>query len=122
MKSKRRQLEVKHYSSPDIYDLWNWEPVNNEVYYLLEMDIGITNEVSSDVYSIIILTPEGIASLREKPGSLNKEFKTIIIDDYTWLNVMKIINSILENIEVINNPYFSDDLTKHFYWEYDGMR
>ncbi|WEE80222.1 hypothetical protein LZ683_13135 [Comamonas testosteroni] len=65
MKNQKKKFEVKHYWSPDIYDPWGWEAESNSVFYLLEMNIGLTNDDKFDVYSIIIATPEGIFNLKE---------------------------------------------------------
>lgn len=124
MKLKRKKIEVKEYWSPDIYNPWIWEPTDNNVFYLLEMSIGISDENSADIYSVIIATPEGIYSLKDKKNMLNQEYKLILIDEYSWKEVISIIESIVSGIDLnlINNDYISQELCKHFYWEYDSMR
>ena len=122
MKLKQRKLEIKHYWSPDIYDPWTWESIDNNVFYFLEMNIGMSDEDSSDLYSVAVATIEGVSSLKDKKSMLNKQFKIILIDEYSWKRVVSILNSIVSSIEIKNNIYISQELCKYFYWEYDSMK
>lgn len=122
MKLKEKKLEIKHYWSPDIYDPWTWEPVDNNVFYLLEMNIGMSGEDASDIYSVVVATTEGVFSLKDKSNMLNRQYKLILVDEYSWERVRSILNCIISNIEMISNVYISQELCKHFYWEYDSMK
>ncbi|UWX93371.1 immunity 8 family protein [Enterobacter mori] len=122
MKLKQRKLEIKHYWSPDIYDPWTWESIDNNVFYFLEMNIGMSDEDSSDLYSVAVATIEGVSSLKDKKSMLNKQYKIILIDEYSWKRVVSILNSIVSSIEIKNNIYISQELCKYFYWEYDSMK
>ncbi|WP_312948287.1 Imm8 family immunity protein [Superficieibacter sp.] len=122
MKIKQRKLEIKNYWSPDIYDPWTWEPIDNNVFYLLEMNIGMSDEDASDIYSVVVATTEGVSCLKNKKKLLNRQYKLILVDEYSWKGVVSILNSIVSNIEIINNIYISQDLCRYFYWEYDSMK
>lgn len=122
MKLKQRKLEIKHYWSPDIYDPWTWESIDNNVFYFLEMNIGMSDEDSSDLYSVAVATIEGLSSLKDKKNMLNKQYKIILIDEYSWKRVVSILNSIVSSIEIKSNIYISQELCKYFYWEYDSMK
>ncbi|MES0300406.1 Imm8 family immunity protein [Citrobacter sedlakii] len=122
MKLKQRKLEIKHYWSPDIYDPWTWEPVDNNVFYLLEMNIGMSDEDASDIYSVVVATAEGVSSLKHKKDMLNKQYKLILVDEYSWKGVMSILNSIISYIDIKNSINISQELCRYFYWEYDSMK
>ncbi|ENY9361168.1 Imm8 family immunity protein [Salmonella enterica] len=122
MKLKQRKLEIKHYWSPDIYDPWTWESIDNNVFYFLEMNIGMSDEDSSDIYSVVVATTEGVSSLKDKKNMLNKQYKIILVDEYSWKRVVSILNSIVSSIEIKNDIYIAQELCKHFYWEYDSMK
>ncbi|MER3242421.1 Imm8 family immunity protein [Salmonella enterica subsp. enterica serovar Typhimurium] len=121
MKLKGKNLEIKHYWSPDIYDPWTWEPIDNNVFYLLEMNIGMSGEDASDIYSVIVATTEGVSALKDKNNMLNKQYKLILVGEYSWERVMSILNSIVLNIEIKSDIYLSQELCRYFYWEYDSM-
>ncbi|WP_431615306.1 Imm8 family immunity protein [Enterobacter chengduensis] len=122
MKLKQRKLEIKHYWSPDIYNPWTWKPIDNNVFYFLEMNIGMSDEDSSDIYSVVVATTEGVSSLKDKKNMLNKQYKMILVDEYSWKRVVSILNSIVSSIEIKNDIYISQKLCKNFYWEYDSMK
>lgn len=122
MKLKQRKLEIKRYWSPDIYDPWTWTPVDNNVFYLLEMNIGMSDEDASDIYSVVVATIEGVSSLKDKKSMLNRPYKLILVDEYSWKRVISILNSIISNIEIKSDIYMSQDLCRYFHWEYDSMQ
>jgi len=107
MKLKQRKLEIKHYWSPDIYDPWTWESVDNNIFYFLEMNIGMSDEDSSDLYSVVVATIEGASSLKDKKNMLNKQYKIILVDEYSWERVVSILNSIVSSIEIENDIYIT---------------
>jgi len=78
-----KKLEVKYFWSPDIDNLWAWEPEKNEVFYLLQMSIGFTGEDAADDCSIIIATPEGILNEFKKISS-DEIYKIIVQKEYSW--------------------------------------
>jgi hypothetical protein len=121
-KTKKHGLEVKRYWSPDIFNPWGWQPENNEVFYLLEMDIGIIHDDSSSAYSVMIATPEGISSKKDINEIFNKAYKMILLDEYSWEKVIGIINSILSKIDTSNQFRIQDELNRYFYWEYQSMK
>lgn len=83
MKIKQRKLEIKNYWSPDIYDAWTWEPIDNNVFYLLEMNIGMSDEDASDIYSVVVATTEGVSCLKNRKKLLNRQYKLTLVDEYS---------------------------------------
>lgn len=122
MKLKKRKLEIKHYWSPDIHNPWCWEPIDNNVFYLLEMNIGMTDDNASDIYSVMIATVDGIYSLKNKKHIVNKFYKLILVDEYSWGNIVSILNSMISNIDVKREDSISAGLRNCFYWEYESMK
>lgn len=122
MKNKQQKFEVKNYWSPDIYDPWGWSPSDNSVFYLLEMNIGIAGEKESDIYSVIIATPEGIMNLKKDRIRLPKLYKILLLNQYDWDTVRDTINEKLANIKPSDGQQAIDQLASIFYWEYEGMK
>lgn len=121
MKSKQQKFEVKYYWSPDIYDPWSWKPNDNSVFYLLEMNIGITGDSKSDIYSIIIATPEGIINLNKDRIKLPKLYKILLLNQYDWDKVRRAIDERLTYIKPSDGQQAFDKLASSFYWEYEDM-
>ena len=121
MTCKNERLEVKSYWSPDIESLWGWEPEDNSVFYLLEMNIGIKGEAASDVYSVIVATPEGISRLRERGGRsvFSGIHKVLLLDFYRWEDVRKLIEGKLSGIKNVDALSSANELMVFFNWEYE---
>lgn len=115
-------LEVKSYETFEI-NPWCWEPDNNEVYYWLPMHIGFTGEDAADIYSIAVATPEGLMKIKnEQTNRLDRLYKMILLDTYSWEAVTKIIEKKLAEITDSGPMYISDELRRIFNWEYEGMK
>jgi len=114
-KTKNNQLEAKCYWSPDIGNPWDWTPEQNEVFYLLEINIGDIYGDAANIYSIIVATPEGILSMKEK-NPLNGVYKILLLNDYSWERVVHIINSIVSKI------YAREELNKYLDLKYQSMK
>lgn len=122
MKYKNERLEVKNYWSPDIDSPWGWEPEDNSVFYLLEMNIGIKGEAASDVYSVIVATPEGISRLRERESCsiFSGIHKILLLDFYSWEDVRKLIEGRLSGIKNVDALSSANELMSFLNWEYEG--
>ena len=52
---------VKGYYSSDVENLSTWIPASLEdVYYPMEMSIGIRDEKQADIFQVVVATPEAI--------------------------------------------------------------
>jgi len=126
MKKPTRQhgLEVKRYGSPDIPNPLGWSPEENDVFYLLEMDIGKIQEDAADTYSVMVATPEGISRLSAelRKAIFNKIYKMILLDEYSWEKVVDIVKAILSKVDTSSQLRIQTELNRHFYWEYESMK
>lgn len=120
-KSTPLKLQVKYYHSPDIDHIEQWMPDNDNVYYHLEMAIGLQDEQRADLYWVIIATPAGIAAARQRHGSIRSATRThmILLDHYTWKEVVARIESVLDSIMILDRQDSLEELLHHFNWEYE---
>jgi len=120
-KTHNKKLEIKHYWSPDIENLWAWQPEDNAVFYLLQMDIGFVGEEATDNYCIVVATPEGIAASFEnnnKKVCAASHKKMILQKEYSWEKIVAYIKQLLAGIDTCNQYEARDCLRDYFYWEY----
>ncbi len=96
-------------------------PDNDNVYYHLEMAIGLQDEQRADLYWVIIATPAGIAEARQRHSSLKSATHTrmILLDHYTWKEVVARIESVLDSIMILDRQDSLEELLHHFNWEYE---
>ncbi len=120
-KSTPLKLQVKYYHSPDINHIEQWMPDNDNVYYHLEMAIGLQDEQAADLYWVIIATPAGIAEARQRHDSLKSATRTriIVLDHYAWEKVVARIESVLDSIMILDRQDSLEELLHHFNWEYE---
>ncbi|WPP41197.1 Imm8 family immunity protein [Paenibacillus hunanensis] len=120
-KSTPLKLQVKYYHSPDIDHIEQWMPDNDNVYYHLEMAIGLQDEQRADLYFVIIATPAGLAEARQRHSSLKSATHTrmIVLDHYAWKDVVARIESVLDSITILDRQDSLDELLHHFNWEYE---
>ncbi|MFD1884751.1 Imm8 family immunity protein [Paenibacillus wenxiniae] len=120
-KSTPLKLQVQHYHSPDIDHIEQWVPNNDNVYYHLEMAIGLQDEQRADLYFVIIATPAGLAEARQRRSSFQSVIhdRIIVLDDYAWEHVVARIESILDSVMIHDRQDSLDELLHHFSWEYE---
>jgi len=113
------QLEVKDFYSPDIEDIWLWEPGENEqVCFLLELSIGDAFSDASDIFQVVVATPEG---LKKRSGFVLADRATMVIREFDWDRLMQFINTVLSNCAEESWSKAVVKLQKYFEWEYDDF-
>lgn len=122
MKQSFYGVEVKHYASPDVENLWSWQPESNCVFFLLEMNIGLVGETATDVYTVIIATPEGVSSLAPDSCCFNEVHKIMLVKNYSWERVKSRIEAKLFGMKGLTESDVLFALRSLFYWEYEGMK
>ena len=95
-----------------------WIPENpKNVTYILDMLMGIQDYSEEDNFEVWVTTSQG---LKENSNNLNLiNGKKIILEEYSWDNLTKAIDNILEDCKGEDWNEISGKLAKHFYWEYD---
>ena len=115
--SRKPKLEVKTWSSPDV-ELESWVPdAPNEVYFLLELEIGVVGEERRDIFQVVVATPEGLRARAR--ANVIAERGTLVVSEYSWRDLRRSIQSIVERCE---SPTWSESalkLQRYFEWEYE---
>ncbi|WP_409290599.1 Imm8 family immunity protein [Peribacillus sp. SCS-37] len=113
-------LEIKDVYSSDINEVWKWVPRDpEEIYYLLEFNVGYVNDKASDIFYVFVATPEGLRK-RKKTSSDWVTNKHLIVRDYSFDLVEAKINEILFKCTGPDWEKSVQNLLKYFDWEYDG--
>jgi hypothetical protein len=111
------QLEVKRLSSPDV-EVDRWEPkAKDDVYFVLELEIGIVGDRRADLFHVIVATPEGLR--RFATTEVISERSTLVLADFSWPLTHKTIKNIVQRCE---SPGWAESLVKlqrYFHWEYE---
>ena len=115
--TKSITLQVQDFYSPDV-DVYSWEPDSVEqVFFLVELEIGEAGDKRSDLFQVIVATPEGLrAAARELVVA---DRATIVVSEYSWAQVRRIIERIVERCQA---PTWEESvlrLQRYFMWEYE---
>ena len=120
MNGKKIVLEIRSIDSPDVGNLWAWQPQSNEeVIFLIEMEIGEKNTVGADLFQVVIATPEALLLQSSKKFKIIQNRSTIIISKYEWRSIY---NGLIEVVKHCESSTWIESVTllqRFFIWEYE---
>ena len=108
---------IKSWDCIDQDPIEEWIPDDPcDVEFWCNIAIGISGEEGSDSFSVHIATSKAVSRIADK--------KYLVIIPYyeNWTNVLAILQSIVDTCKDINWQGMSEQLSKHFLWEYASMR
>jgi hypothetical protein len=116
-------LEVHHLRSSDVNDLVNWKPKSlDEVFYPLDMDIGQFGATGSNIFYVLIATPEALRRQAEEYRRANRVFpdrNLLVFPDYSWDFVVSRVDRI---VKLCTRESWNESVTclnRYFAWEYE---
>ena len=110
------KLEIKNVSSPDV-ELWSDIPPANDVYFLLQLEIGEQGDDRKDLFQIMVATPEGLRA-RAK-ASVLADRATLVVSELDWNSLLQELGKI---VQACNGCDWNDSVSKlqrYFRWEYE---
>lgn len=98
---------------------WHMTP-NPKTSYLLEIAIGDVHEKKSEVFKVLVVTPEGLRDMAADQIII-RDRATIVVAEYDFIAIEA---HIIKIVEACNRPQWSDtiyQLRKYFDWEWEGF-
>ena len=115
----RAKLKVIH----DLFGEFNpdeYFPEDEDVFHVsLLLGIGVEDGNSMDYFDVLICTPKWIKLKESKPLLLRY---TIIVECYDFKEILKCINSYIDNCDGDNWEEISHKLSRFFRWEFDDYK
>ncbi len=106
---------IRDISSSDLGEIESWEPKDStNVDFWLTIMIGV-DQHGGDNFDVHVVSPQNL-----KPGPTSKKY-ALVLNEYSWDILMTRIDEVLTKCSGFNWPEISEQLSKHFYWEYEGM-
>lgn len=96
----------------DIYDFSVW----------VSVEIGPEKEEGAHIFQFHFITQSSLKNLRQKQESGRKEMKYIILHEFSWENVEKEINALLDQFELDNFQDIATKLSEYSYWEFENYK
>jgi len=112
--------QLKGYDCIDHDPIDEWEPKSDaDVFYSLCLHIGSPDSERADLFYVDVMTPQAINN-----HNLGRRLsqRRIIVNPYSWEEVLKSVQAILERCTGENWSQQSTQLAKHFSWEFENYR
>ena len=121
-KKTKIRLEVRSFSSPDV-EFYSWEPAtNSDVFFLVEMEIGEVDVDGTDLFNIVVATPEALRSREKEESNTIRDRATFIVSDYDWLDIQRALEAIVQKCESDSWVTSIQWLQRYFKWEYEDYQ
>lgn len=113
------QSEIKDIIYPVIpgFDPTKWRPDNpKQVYIPLELSIGEIGKEGTDLFQLVVATPEAIQGRPER-----RRDKLLVVQTYDWQEVRATLEQWVTECEKPSWEATVNCLRRRFEWEFDGM-
>ncbi len=111
------KAEIKSWSSPDV-ELDKWSPERpEELFFLLELEIGPAGEVGADLFSLAVASPQAISG---KPERRSGRF--LVVDKLDWPELRRRVAGIVSEASDTTWPRIAENLCEHFNYEFEEYK
>ncbi len=116
-----KHLEIRSFTSPDVRP-YAWFPDSREdVYFLIELEIGTEGSVGQDIFQIQVATPEGLR--KHGRGEILSERCCLILSDFSsWSALKEQLQRIVDKCTAENSMESTARLQRYLQWEYEDYR
>lgn len=113
------RLEIKSLHSSDV-ELFAWLPDSNSVWFPLQLEIGEAGDARSDVFDMMVATPEGMLekATPDARGVLSKR-GLLVLRTFSWDTLRHTLDSIVRDCQAETWETSVLRLQRYFYWEYE---
>jgi hypothetical protein len=116
------KAQIKICRSADVRDLEAWKPASREiVYFPLELNIGPEGEETSEIFQIVVATPEALR-YHHGPDFALWARHYLIVMDYNWELLNRVIAERVGQCEGENWADIAQQLARYFHWEYEDIK
>ena len=100
-----------------------WEPgAREDVWFVVEFNVGDVGEAASDLFQVMVATPESLRALRHRGGRPHNAKILLMEGEVSWEAVVTELRRVVESCDEGNMRWSIDKLRKHFQWEYENYR
>jgi hypothetical protein len=111
-------LEIRKLTSPDVTP-YAWTPDSrDDVYFLVELEIGTKGAVGADIFQVMVATPEGLRK-HARGGVLSERACLLLSDFSSWRDLSAHLQAIVDRCSVGDVVQSTDRLQRYFQWEYE---
>ena len=115
------KLTVANYSSPDVENLWAWQPALKDVHALIEFEVGSPHG-GSDIFSTIVATPEALRARSSERQLVISDRGTLIVSEFSWQGIREHIELTVSKCSAEDWASCTANLQRFFIGEYENYR
>jgi hypothetical protein len=116
------RAEIKSFSSPDV-EVFAWIPTSREdVYFLLEIEIGETGQKLCDLFQVMVVTPEGLRKRATPSSPILSKRATLVVSELNWNNLKTELENVVRECEASTWVETVLRLQRYFQWEYENYQ
>ena len=122
------KVEIKSYHSPDIYDLENYKPEQEDCFgFLLRIFIGPVGGKGEESLDFVVRTPRYLidAHMKKKGDEADDVIfgrGYIIVFEYNFEKILDRIKKLIDSVEEDNWDVIGQKLSRYGYWEFEDYR
>jgi hypothetical protein len=114
------RLTIQGYYSSDVENLSTWTPASlEEVYYPLQLSIGIRGDKRADIFQVIVATPEAIRSRFSRTTRCLAGRHILLVAEHDWPSIAKYCESIVDQCADDTWEKAAGRLSRFFRWEFE---
>ena len=111
-----KTAKIKSWDCIEHDPIEEWIPDDrSDVEFWCNIAIGIDGENGSDNFQVHIATHKAVSRIE------NKDHLVVVPYYENWPQVLELLQSIVSQCGDVGWSGMSGQLSKHFYWEYEGM-
>lgn len=113
---EKLQLEVKSYGSSD-YDLESWEPaIPEDVYFVLDVEIGEAGDDRADLFYVTVATPEAARTHLAQVGATRSG--PLVVAEYCLDELLDRVRTLVDGCAARTWEESVRNLQQYFEYEY----
>lgn len=115
--------KLKWVRSPIVDEIGRWTPDHDgDVYLFAELDIGPEDDDTSDIFRVLICTPEGLRSNWGSSSVVIADRALLVVEKFSWPDVKAHLESIVAKCVGYSWEECTQKLQRHFVWEYEDYK
>lgn len=87
------------------------------------MTIGPEDEPGGQLFGLMVVSPQARRARRlsSKLNRRSEDRRHLFLTEYSWQAVLDYVNNVLDTCQDETWPEVTRRLSRHFYWEYEGL-
>ncbi len=112
---------IKGFYSPDVEHLPNWVPSRDQdVFVNIELSIGTKDRDGTDIFQVVVATPEAIRKRIDKMGGLLSGRGLLVVAHYDWKEIFRHCQNLVTHSGGDTWSQICEHLSRHFLWEFEN--